>query len=171
MTLKDAISIEQDIGSKDISYDFIFTIDTTLYPNVLRYSLTKVKRFLRPGPDETMDYTIEYFAAPDDSVRTIIHEWNVAKKKNLLNDSGLIDPDLPQVVIINAFQRRFDELDSIFTSSLGSPFAKDIKSNFLEATERDDIKWVAKNQLNVYLLMFKRDNNIYRQIRAVTYLK
>lgn len=171
-TLQSVRSIERKIGSKNISYKCTVGIDTSLYPNNLHFKLTKVKRFLRPGTEENMDYTVEYFATSDDSVRTILHEWNVAVKSNSSEtNSSLTDTELPQENIIHAFQNKFAQLDSILMSSLGKPILKDIKGNFEEKTERDDIKWVGRNQLNVYLLMFKRDKNTYRQIRMISYLK
>jgi hypothetical protein len=172
MTIKDAIYIEHSIGSKNISYEYTVQIDTTLYPNILSYKLTKVKSFLRPSPDSIMNYTIEYFATSDDSVRTILHEWNLEDKQNsTINDPTYIDSDLQQVQIINAFQAKFANLDSTFTSLFGKPVVKDIKSNFFGETERDDVKWIGQNHLNVYLLMFKRNNNIYRNIRVIAYPK
>jgi hypothetical protein len=168
LNLKNVIANEISIGSKDISYDYIVGIDTSLYPNKPRFKLTKVKRFLRASPDKIMDYTVEYFATSDDSIRTVMHEWNISED---LYDSALRDSDSPQTIIINAFNRKFELLDSTYTNLLGKPAIKDIKSSFLEQTERDDIKWNGLNQLNVYLLMFKRDMDTYRQIRLIVYPK
>jgi hypothetical protein len=169
-TLKDATLIEQSIGSKDISYEYTVGIDTSLYPNKPGFRLTKVKRFLRPGPVDGIDYTIEYFATSDGSIRTILHEWNVAKELHTTaDDSSIVFLDSPQTEIIRAFKEKFDNVDSILTASLGLPIYKDIKDNFLEEIERDDIKWTGQNQLNAYLLMFKRDDNTYRQIRLIIY--
>jgi hypothetical protein len=173
LTLKNAIAIERHIGSKDISYEYTVGIDTSLYPNKPHFGLTKVKRFSRPSTDRGMAYTIEYFATSDDSIRTILHEWNVAEEPNdsALINSASLDSHSPQTNVINAFNRKFAILDSTFTNLLGKPAIQDIKSSFLEETERDDVKWQGLNQLNAYLLMFKRDINTYRQIRVIVYLK
>lgn len=172
-TLKSAVAIERQLGSKDISYEYTVGIDTSLYPNKLHYRLPKVKRFMRPGTTDGMAYTLEYFATSDDSIRTILHEWNIEEEPNdsALINSALLNSDSPQTNVINAFNRKFATLDSTFTSLLGKPAIKDIKSSFLEETERDDVKWQGSNQLNVYLLMFKRDINTYRQIRLIVYPK
>jgi hypothetical protein len=125
---------------------------------------------LRVYPDEGTEYVIEYFATSDDSVRTILHEWNVAEKSSSqTGDASWVGAHLPQANTIKVFERKFAELDSTMTSVLGKPAIKDIKSSYLEETERDDVKWVGQNQLNVYLLMFKRDRNTYRQIRMIAY--
>jgi len=172
LTLKNAIAIERRMGSKDISYEYTVGIDTSLYPNKPNFKLTKVKRFLRSSRDEGMAYTLEYFATSDDSVRTILHEWNVEEANNSSAvNSVLLDLDIPQASVISAFNSKFAKLDSTFTSLIGNPAVKEIKSNFLEETERDDVKWEGLKQLNVYLLMFKRDMNTYRQIRLIVYPK
>jgi hypothetical protein len=168
LTLKNAIRTERNIGSQDISYKYTVGIDTSLYPNKLNFRLPKVKRFLRHSVDEGMAYTVEYFVTADDSVRTILHEWNVAEEAD---NSALVYSDSPQTNVINAFNRKFATLDSTFTNLLGKPVIKDIKNIFLEETERDDVKWQGQDRLNVYLLMFKRDMNTYRQIRLIVYPK
>lgn len=171
--LKDAIATERNIGSNDISYEYTVGIDKSLYPNKPNFRLTKVKRFLRPSANDGMTYSVEYFATSDDSVRTILHEWNVAEDTNDSTqiNSSLLDSDSPQIKVINTFDRKFASLDSTFTNLLGKPAIKEIKSIFLEETERDDVKWHGLNKLNVYLLMFKRDMNTYRQIRLIVYPK
>jgi hypothetical protein len=118
-----------------------------------------------------MEYTIEYFASPDDSVRVILHEWNVAQDPNLKRNYGDSEnSDSTQSVVAKTFESKFINLDSTLTALLGKSIVRDIKSNFLEETERDDVKWVG-NQLSAYLLMFKRDTDIYRQIRLIVYPK
>ncbi len=171
LTLKNAIRTERNLGSKNISYKYSVGIDTSLYPNKLNFRLPKVKRFLRSGADKGMTYTVEYYATADDSVRTILHEWNVAKEEenSTLVNSALIDLDSPQTNVINAFNRKFATLDSTLTNLLGQPAIKNIKNSFLEETERDDVKWQGLDQLNGYLLMFKRDINTYLQIRLIVY--
>lgn len=171
-TLKSARLIEQGIGSKDISFDYLLEIDTSLYPNKLNYLLTKVKRYQRPSQDEGLSYIIEYFASSDDSVRTIVHEWSVAAYSSLAyNKAKVTDLNLPQAAVIEVFMKKFEFLDSTFTSSLGLPVLKNIRGDYFEDSERDDIKWLGQNPVNVYLLMFKRDKNTFREIRAIVYMK
>ncbi|MDB5276124.1 MAG: hypothetical protein JWR61_1079 [Ferruginibacter sp.] len=168
ITLENAIEMEQNIGSKDISYEYTVGIDTSLYPNKAHFRLTNVKRFLRSSADEGMEYTLEYYATSDDSVRTILHEWDVAE---VANDSVSVNSASPRTNIIKTFDRKFSTLDLTFTKLLGTPSVRNIKSKFLEETERDDVKWQRLNQLNAYLLMFKRDIDTYRQIRLIVYPK
>lgn len=171
-TLKSARLIEQGIGSKDISYNHLVEIDTGLYPNRLNYLLTKVKRYQRPSQEEGLNYIIEYFASSDDSVRTIVHEWAVAANSSLAYDEAKVtDLNLPQAAVIEVFKNKFEFLDSTFTSSLGLPVLKNIRGNYFEDSERDDIKWLGQNPVNVYLLMFKRDKNTYREIRTIVFMK
>jgi hypothetical protein len=123
LILKNAIAIERHLGSKDISYKYTVGIDTSLYPNKQHYRLSKVKRFMRPSSTEGMAYTLEYFATSDDSIRTILHEWNIEEEPNdsALINSALLNSDSPQTNVINAFNRKFATLDSTFTSLLGTP--------------------------------------------------
>jgi len=109
------------------------------------------------------------FATPDDSIRTIIHEWNVSNSDNKLED--LFDSDLLKADIIKAYNKKFNSLDSTFTALLGKPISKKISKHFLQNTKRDGIKWTIQTNLNIYLLMFKRAINTYREIRAIIYLK
>jgi hypothetical protein len=172
LTLENAIAIERYIGSEDISYKHLVEIDTGLYPNKHHFRLTKVKRFLRPSTDNEIRYTLEYLATSDDSIRTILHEWNVTEEpNNSTSFTDLLDSGSPKTHVIDTFNTKFAILDSTLTNLLGKPVVKDIKDNFLTETERDDVKWQGVNQLNAYLLMFKRDTDTFRQIRLIVYPK
>jgi hypothetical protein len=117
-----------------------------------------------------MNHTVEYFASSDDSVRTILHEWNLADLEE--NSSKLVD-SISKQFSVKAFDAKFRTLDSILTTSLGTQTLKDINTGFSEETVRDDVKWSREGGLNVYLLMFKRDGpeSMYRQIRLITYFR
>ncbi len=158
-TLKEVKAIERRLDSEDISFSYVLQIDEGLYPNKLHFNLVKVKRYLHAHLNEGIRHTIEYFATADDTVRVILHEWTI----------GRIDPEAPDKVM-NAINNKFTNLDSTFTSLLGTPIVRNIKNGFQQETERDDVKWTG-NQLNAYLLMFKRDSSFYRQIRLVVYPK
>lgn len=165
--LESAIAGERQMGSKDISYAYTVGIDTSLYPNKRKFKLMKVKRFSRSNTEEGMEYSVEYFATSDDSVRTILHEWSVSNEATV----DLIDPKSPQKNIINAFDKKFATLFLISQNLLGEPTLNDIRGTSLEESERDDVKWQGFNRFNAYLLMFKRDLYTYRQIRLIVYLK
>jgi hypothetical protein len=169
-TILAADSIERGLGSKDKSFTYAVEIDTSLYPNKLKFQLTKVKRYVRPGLIDRMEYTIEYFATSDDSVRTIVHEWNVANESNLRLNNDSENSDSMLSFIIRSFDSKFIGLYSTFTALFGTPTVRDIKSDFFVETNRDDVKW-SGGQLKAYLLMFKRDKDIYRQIRLIVYTR
>jgi hypothetical protein len=169
-TLKELDAVEQKIGSQDVSYSFMVKIGENLYPNKLHFDLTKTKRYLRTITREGMEHTVECFATADDSVRVVLHEWSVPKGVTTpLTNAGSADP-ASQTRVVNAFNNRFTNLDSSFTKLLGTPIIRDIKTGFQKEVGRDDVKWAA-NQLNAYLLMFKRDGDVYRQIRLIVYPK
>lgn len=165
-TLQAATALEKSVGSTDVSFKYNHGIDTSLYPNSPHFDLKKVKRFMRPSSEDGIEYTIEYFMTSDDSIRTILHEWSVAEQEN---DNPV--SHLAQRIIIERFERKFTQLDSNFTALIGLPTLRDIKQGYFIETEKDDVKWPENKTFNAYLFMFKRDKNIYRQIRAVTYLQ
>ncbi|HMT75948.1 MAG TPA: hypothetical protein PKA77_17880 [Chitinophagaceae bacterium] len=164
LTLKEAINFEKQIDSKDISYDHYVEIDEGFYPNKQKYNLTSVKTFLRA--DTNMNYSINYWSSSDDSIRAVLYEWN-RQYVSQQNDTASmnVDQSSPQL-----FDAKFIELEKSISSVLGKPTLKNINPILSEETQRDDIKWVSPNSLNVYLLMFK-DRGGYREIRMATYIK
>ncbi|MBO9562231.1 MAG: hypothetical protein J7621_05625 [Niastella sp.] len=169
-TLTEVAAMEQKLYSQDVSYSFMVKVGENLYPNKLHFDLTKTKRYLRTITREGMEHTVECFATADDSVRVILHEWSVPKNVTTqLSNTGSGDP-ASQTKVVNVFNNKFTSLDSSLTRLIGKPTVRDIKTGFQKEIGRDDVKWTG-NQLNAYLLMFKRDNDVYRQIRLIVYPK
>jgi len=130
--------------------------------------LANKKRFRRPAGDNRLEYTIEYYTSPDDSIRVVLYEWNmptVGPGGINRGDSGYDKP------VQNALAKQFSEVRDEITRTVGNPSQINIEPGYANVTRRDDCKWLSPEKPKVYLLMFKRDKNLYRQIRLVVYLK
>ncbi len=166
--LKDAINIEKSIGSKESAdTNTIYTLGKDLYPNRNEYPLASARVFRR-NESSCFSLEVDYsFDKRDSSVKAILYEWNsLMYADNEMNYDK--ENKYSEKEISKKFRNRFEQIKVDISSKIGMPNSENFGSKTNTKSYRDDVHWLDRNGVNIYMFMFG-SNYGYGQIRVVVY--
>ena len=142
--INEIIKIESRLNSKDFSEEsHTIAFGVNLYPNERGFNLQKPKVFLRDLNKE-LPFKVFYQFSSDSINRLILYEWDTS---DVLTGDEL--PYQEKSKLREKCILKFDEIFNLITSRLGKP-----KEDIISKSNRREVKWIAKNGLNVFLLSF-----------------
>lgn len=162
LNIKDAIEIEQELGSKERTENIFFGLDEGYYPNKNGFNLTYPKVFERNQKELGLE--TDYFYSSDDGlIKVLFYEW----KSKYINLNGFEIDTLKKIDVseIKIFRKKFNNLKNEIVNKLGNATQTEIEKHNETITDYlDNYEW-KKNDLNVSLSLNYSDS--YNRIRLV----
>ena len=153
MDLKYGLEFEEKLNSRDISRNRRVGLGEGIYPNSKDYKL-EISRDFKRITDSTFSHRADYHFTKDSTIRVVMYEWNLGKKKN--SESVL--------------NKKFIDLKIVLDDYFGESYFTELPTDSLRKnSSRHGIKWRNEDGLSAYLFAFRDRAKNYYQIRLSMY--